>query len=556
MPLRSPARPRRPALGALARAIRAAIAAVLCATPSISSATSPWPDLGKPPPGPSSAPGVNDAALVVGIADYAFAQDIPGADANARDWAAWLGTTHRVPFVRVLLNDQATREEILLGVQAASQRVRPGGRLWVIFVGHGAPSRDGSDGLLIGVDAQQTAVSIEARGVPQGAVIAVAEHGSAGEVVLLVDACFSGKTPEGDLVPGLAPLRVVSAQLGPRTTILSAARSDQFAGPLTDADRPAFSYLVLGALRGWGDANNDGQVTSAEAIAYADKAMYNTIRGRAQTPELIGPGTTVLGASSGEPGPDIGAMVERRTVDVSSGKRDQAAMLAATSRALLNVRQHREALQSAEAAISTDRSWSDLYELRAEIREATAGPASTLAQLATFVPGTDYAAIELLLAGAAEDLLVAAQLSGKADELRPRIAELRARSIAAATKAQQAAEMSRQQATMSLAKETALTEAVLARGRLDRRAGVSLLASGGATLALFAISTARANAQFASITSGDLQTGDDIVGALSAGNRALAGRWVWGISSIGLVGAGIPLVIKGKSTVTEAGGTD
>jgi hypothetical protein len=116
--------------------------------------------------------------------------------------------------------------------------------------------------------------------------------------------------------------------------------------------------------------------------------------------------------------------------------------------------------------------------------------------------------------------------------------------------------MSRQQATMSLAKETALTEAVLARGRLDRRAGVSLLASGGATLALFAISTARANAQFASITSGDLQTGDDIVGALSAGNRALAGRWVWGISSIGLVGAGIPLVIKGQSAVTAAGGTD
>lgn len=41
--------------------------------------------------------------------------------------------------------------------------VEPGGTLWFVFVGHGAPSKDAKDGVLIGVDAQQRADSLYAR---------------------------------------------------------------------------------------------------------------------------------------------------------------------------------------------------------------------------------------------------------------------------------------------------------------------------------------------------------------------------------------------------------
>lgn len=48
-----------------------------------------WPDLGAPP-ATAAGDGTRDAALVVAIEDYAAAQDLPGALANGRAWAAWL----------------------------------------------------------------------------------------------------------------------------------------------------------------------------------------------------------------------------------------------------------------------------------------------------------------------------------------------------------------------------------------------------------------------------------------------------------------------------------
>jgi len=267
-----------------------------------------WPDLARPP-SVSAGDGSRDAALVIAIEDYAFAQDIPGARANGLDWVQWLKQTRRVGMVKPLFNEQGTKEGILTAAEQMASRVQPGGRLWVVYIGHGSPSRTGDDGLLIGVDAQQTAESLETRGLPRQELLSAVEGRlpSDSEVVLLLDACFSGKTSSGDLAPGLAPLKAVGAVLGPRATVLTAARGDQYAGPLSDGRRPAFSYLVLGALRGWGDRDGDGSVSAREAVAYADDALVQTITGRAQTPTLEGP-DLALGRSGEESGPDLTAL--------------------------------------------------------------------------------------------------------------------------------------------------------------------------------------------------------------------------------------------------------
>ncbi len=59
------------------------------------------------------------------------------------------------------------------------------------------------------------------------------------KTVVLLDASFNGV---GSKPPGIDG----------RTILMTAARPDQYAGPLprSAAPRPAFSYLVLGALRG------------------------------------------------------------------------------------------------------------------------------------------------------------------------------------------------------------------------------------------------------------------------------------------------------------------
>ena len=75
------------------------------------------------------------------------------------------------------------------------------------------------------------------------------------------------------MAEGLQPL-IATQDLYRKTTILSAGEHDQFAGPLPGslpyADRPAFSYLTLGAMTGWGDENKDGVVTVQETIRYSN----------------------------------------------------------------------------------------------------------------------------------------------------------------------------------------------------------------------------------------------------------------------------------------------
>ncbi len=128
--------------------------------------------------------------------------------------------------------------------------------------------------------------------------------------MVVLDACFSGKSSSGTaLVEGLQPLVPTYAQQTGSATVFSAGRADQFAGPLPGTRRPAFSYLLLGALRGWGDADGHGTVTAQEALDYTTSALYALVRDRAQTPELRGPGGPEVLARAEEDGPDLAAMV-------------------------------------------------------------------------------------------------------------------------------------------------------------------------------------------------------------------------------------------------------
>ncbi|NOY24418.1 MAG: caspase family protein, partial [Oligoflexia bacterium] len=130
--------------------------------------------------------------------------------------------------VKPLLNQQATREAILKSATQAASRVQSGGIFWLVYIGHGAPARSGKEGLLVGVDAQQTADSLQARGLSQRELLSAIESALAPDAraVLVLDACFSGKTSSGDLAPGLAPLNPVSARVSStRTTVLTVRSS-------------------------------------------------------------------------------------------------------------------------------------------------------------------------------------------------------------------------------------------------------------------------------------------------------------------------------------------
>lgn len=288
-------------------------ASLVCTAPMAAIAAAPpgeatWPDLTTP--AAKQGGGAKDAAVIVGVEDYVFAPDIPGAASNAEAWYRHLTSVRGIPpqNLRLLRNDEATLEEMRRAASDAAKVGKSGGTMWFVFIGHGAPSADGDDGLLIGTDAQQTAQSLEARSLRRSELIATLEKGAA-QPVVLIDACFSGRGQQGEsLAEGLQPLRVAELEAPKSALVLTAAQSNQYAGALPGKDVPAFSYLVLGAMRGWGDADGNGEVTAAEAVEYSGGVMRSVIKGRSQSPDIGGDASVVLG-SAAEQGPDLAAIV-------------------------------------------------------------------------------------------------------------------------------------------------------------------------------------------------------------------------------------------------------
>jgi len=271
---------------------------------------SPWPELSPPPP---VGGGEADAALVVAIDDYFVVPDLHGAQANGEAWYDWFVDGRGVPAenVRWLRGPEATAEAIEAAASEVGRAAGPDGQSWLVFVGHGAAAPDG-DPLLLGVDAQPTAASLQARGVRRSELVAALGAARA-RPVLVLDSCFSGLTPDGEaLVRGLQPVVPAWADEGTaEATVLTAASDLQVAGPLPADPRPAFSYLLLGALQGWGDADDDGVVTAAEAVDWTRSALGTTLVDRQQHPARFGPDRP-LARSGARPPVDLSGVVRAR----------------------------------------------------------------------------------------------------------------------------------------------------------------------------------------------------------------------------------------------------
>lgn len=259
-------------------------------------------------PSVSGAPSVTkagkgDVALIVAVEDYAFLPDVDGAITTGNDWETYFRKGLGIDTVYYRANGRATREDILKFAKRAAKDVGKDGTLWFVYVGHGAPAKDGKDGLVVGADAQGRPSSLKARGVPRTELLEALGAGKQKRTVAVFDACFSGKSsPDTALAKGLQPVVPTDmSKTDESTLVLAAAAHDQYAGALPGAARPAFSYVLLGALRGWAD-DGDGEVTAAEALNYTRRQLRYLDHD--QTPQLSGNAKAVLvrGARAKDPG--------------------------------------------------------------------------------------------------------------------------------------------------------------------------------------------------------------------------------------------------------------
>ena len=262
----------------------------------------------------TDAVAAQDAAVLVGIEAYPFLPDVPYAKRDVEAFRQYLLKTRGVPDGQVaVLDSNPTTEKIVKAVSEAVEQVGSGGTLWIYFSGHGAASPVDGRRLLLGVDTQPDPESFEARSVSADDLESMAGGSPAENVVVVVDACYTGVGRDGEeLLEGhrfAVPNQAIQAHQ--RVLRLSATRSNETSVPYDKAEHGLFTYFLVGALRGWADGESDhpkdGQVTLAEIDAYVDRAVR--VVGAAQHPTLVYGDSfgnwAITTASRLEPGPEL-----------------------------------------------------------------------------------------------------------------------------------------------------------------------------------------------------------------------------------------------------------
>ena len=256
-------------------------------------------------------------ALIIGNKEYEH-RDVPEVSFAHRDAQAF-----RRYVIEVLGFDEgniidlrdATRRELFdaLGTRRDARSLlwsyldpEEGSEVVVYYSGHGVAGLHDERGYLLPVDADPS--EAEDDGYPIDLLYRnVGGLAEARSVRVYLDACFSGGSHEGGLIPNASPVFVeasVPEGLGEKVMSLAAASGEQVASWDEGAGHGLFTHHLLDALYGGGDADGDGGVTAEEVKGYLDRHMTRAARRqhrRIQQASLLGAGEVVL-ASAGEGG--------------------------------------------------------------------------------------------------------------------------------------------------------------------------------------------------------------------------------------------------------------
>ena len=238
-------------------------------------------------------------AVVIGVGEYASSSipDLRYAAKDAQAFYDFLRSDAAGPFpeenIIFLKDGQATAQAMREALFVFLQKPEYNDLVVIYFAGHGAPDHSMPENLyLLPTDADVSALASTA--VPMWDVkTALRRQIRAERVVVIADACHSGGTRTGVENPiGGAFAELFSPSR--RLTLTAAADNEQ---SLEDAKwgggHGVFTWNILEALKGAGDANGDGIVTFDEVSTYVATRVRSET-GNRQNPQRSGLGDVPL----------------------------------------------------------------------------------------------------------------------------------------------------------------------------------------------------------------------------------------------------------------------
>lgn len=258
---------------------------------------------GEPRPPGSSVPapfGDKRRVLIVGIAKYDDGNfdEIPNAARDAEALAEYFrspeGGNLTSDRVILLLDEQATRANILNRLQEMLLRARDDEMVIFYFAGHGqAPSADrDSERYLVAYDSRK---SNPFTSIDRDLVDELLDDTDATNQVLLLDCCFSGE----DALRGAAieedPFSRFSQAPDSRhrrAVMTSTSGTETARDWMEGSSNSPFAHYLLRALRGEDrelvDRNADGTISIRELHGYVRSSVRAAATEHRQTPQLYG----------------------------------------------------------------------------------------------------------------------------------------------------------------------------------------------------------------------------------------------------------------------------
>lgn len=176
--------------------------------------------------------------------------------------------------------------------------VKPGiSEVFIFYSGHGAPDPNTQKGYFLPVDCEPDAITLN--GYPLDVFYSNLSKIKAKQIVVVLDACFSGGSSPGEMLVGSASPALIkvknSLSVSSNTTVLASSKADQISSWYNEKQHGLFTYFFLKGLSGNADKNNDKTVTlkevydyvsdRSEGVPYWAKRLHG---GRLQEPVLMG----------------------------------------------------------------------------------------------------------------------------------------------------------------------------------------------------------------------------------------------------------------------------
>jgi hypothetical protein len=190
-------------------------------------------------------------AVIVGVSDYQYLNDLSYCDDDARELSQELSPVWGEDHVRVLIDSQATRANILSSIAWLADNAGSIDTVFFSFTGHGT---DYLNGYFCPYDALLTSVSND---ISSSQLASAFWSVAAEKTVIMLDICHAAKFEDSLSQDG--------------RVLLMSSRANELSWESPGLGNGVFGYYVIRALRNFddADANGDYELSAEEIIQYA-----------------------------------------------------------------------------------------------------------------------------------------------------------------------------------------------------------------------------------------------------------------------------------------------